>query len=299
MRKGGRQGNGKRQENNKREAEARLRAAAARLAQHLDRPDAYAVPDPFDDAALQLVAPVKGVSGPVGRVVAAAAAMLVAEDRASWERGPGRVPRLVASEAGRSHLRRDKAEAGTDPFLAQHKPLRRTVLREDGEEKPVLIDDGEGPLTWLRQRKGKDGKPLIGESQFAAGERLRRDLTLSQMLPKVTAHWGEAVNDGRRGAADPASATDAMIAARQRVRAALNAVGSDFSGLLLDVCGFGRGLAEIERERGWPARSAKLLLDFALDRLAAHYGLSAQAKGPASSKGILAWGADDYRPAMD
>lgn len=288
---------GKRHENNKREAEARLRASAARLANHLDRPDAYAVRDPFDETALQLVAPVKGVSGPVGRVAAAAADILVAEDRAVWERGPR--PRLVATEAGGARLRRDKAEVGTDPFLAQHKPLRKTVLREDGEEQPVLVDDGEGPLTWLRQRKGKDGEPLIDESQFAAGERLRRDLTLSQMLPKVTAHWGGAVNDGRRGAADPASATDAMIAARQRVRAALSAVGSDFSGLLLDVCGFGRGLAEIERERGWPARSAKLLLDFALDRLAAHYGLSVQAKGPARSKGILAWGADDYRPAMD
>jgi hypothetical protein len=84
--------------------------------------------------------------------------------------------------------------------------------------------------------------------------------------------------------------TDLIVASRQRVRQALDGCGPEFAGLLMDVCCFLRGLEEVERERGWPARSAKIVLQLALDRLARHYGLSNDGPGHAH---VRTWLADD------
>ena len=39
------------------------------------------------------------------------------------------------------------------------------------------FNEAESPLTWLRSRRGKDGKPLISEVQYLAGDRLRIDVS--------------------------------------------------------------------------------------------------------------------------
>jgi Domain of unknown function (DUF6456) len=91
-------------------------------------------------------------------------------------------------------------------------------------------------------------------------------------MPRITSNWSASVATGPRGAS-PATFTETVIGARQRVRAALDAVGPEFSGLLVDVCCFLKRLEEVERERSWPLRSAKVVLQLGLDRLARHYGL--------------------------
>jgi hypothetical protein len=134
---------------------------------------------------------------------------------------------------------------------------------------------------------------LIVPHQLQAGERLRSDFTRANLMPRTTSNWASPVASGRRGGGERAAGfTETMIAARQRVHLALDAAGPEFAGLLLDVCCFLKGLEDIERERSWPARSAKVVLQLALDRLARHYGYGGEARGRAQAH-VRTWLADD------
>lgn len=187
--------------------------------------------------------------------------------------------------------KRDDARPEINQFRARHLDLATRDLSTADGIQSVLVNDSESPLAWLARRKGRDGRSLIGADQFVAGERLRADFTRGHLSPRVTSSW-EAPT-GRSGAsASPAEITDSALAARQRVRLALEEVGPEFSGILLDVCCFLSGLEDVERERGWPSRSAKVVLQLALDRLARHYGLGRQTSGEASAR-IRTWLADD------
>lgn len=166
-----------------------------------------------------------------------------------------------------------------DSYRAQH--LELSVRKMAGPEGlvDVLVDGAESPLSWLARRKGRDGKPLVSPHQFLAGERLRADFTRAHLMPRTTSNWTNPVPGGRGGGNGVAHFSDAMVAARQRVSHAVEAVGPELSGLLLDVCCFLKKLEETERERAWPARSAKIVLQLGLDRLARHYGFAAEARG--------------------
>jgi Domain of unknown function (DUF6456) len=76
---------------------------------------------------------------------------------------------LVLSSAGRAWLRRH--DAGDDAFREQHQ-LRTAQLKEiDGIRRPVLVNETESPLGWVRSRRDRTGRPFISDPQYEAGER--------------------------------------------------------------------------------------------------------------------------------
>ena len=230
-----------------------------------------------------------GISVVAASVPQAAAKALVKDGLAKWE-----AKSLAITPEGAALARRISAAAGVDPFLAQHSDISRR--RVDFAGPLVAVNDSESPVTWLARRRDRQGRPLIEPWQESAAERLRRDVEIAQIMPRITSSWATPVSGSRRAGESALDITDMALAARQRVEHALDAVGHDVAGLLLDVCAFLKGLEAVERERRWPPRSAKIVLRIALDALARHYGLAPNARHSAATRH---WGATDYRPAMD
>ena len=212
------------------------------------------------------------------------------------EGGPNLV-RPAATAAAWLKRRADSKQG----HLAQHVDLE---LRCDpdarGAGRTVLVNGDESPLGALARRRGPDGAPFLPPEGAVAAERLRADFERGQLQPRVTANWSAPINRGRR-TGDPGGITDlteAALAARQRFTSAMEAVGPELSGILVDVCCLLKGLEAAERERRWPARSAKLVLRLALAALARHYGLSGTAEGAPGKGRVRHWGAADYRPRI-
>lgn len=172
----------------------------------------------------------------------------------------------------------------------------RSIEGPDRRETVVLVDDAESPLAWLRSRRDREGRPLIEDDAYRAGERLRADFTRGGLMPSVSSNWRTTLRQG--GGAGRSDPTDAALAARERVRRAVEAVGPDLGGVLVDVCCFLKGLETVEAERRWPARSAKVVLRIALARLADHYAPQTRATGPDRMR-PRHWGTPDYRPVVD
>lgn len=184
--------------------------------------------------------------------------------------GRGRRPDRTASPAA-------DGAAALDRFRLQHiEPAAATAERPEGRVR-VRVNGAESPLAWLARRR------LLPADQLQAGERLRAEFTRAQLTPRVTADWDVGRGGRRAGTRGAAELTDMAVAARQRLRHALEAVGPEFSGLLLDVCCFLKRLEEVEHERRWPARSGKVVLQLGLARLARHYGLAGEARGTATA----------------
>ncbi len=161
----------------------------------------------------------------------------------------------------------------------------------------------ESPLAWLARRKDKDGRPMLTDAEFDAGEKLRADFWFAQMTPRVTANWSLLLSGGGGSRSAPdigPDIRDSVIAAHERVKRALAAVGPDLAGVLIDVCCHLKGLEASEKASGWPQRSGKIILQIALRQLARHYGMLPPAAA-SSDKPVRVrhWGADDYRPQIE
>lgn len=205
----------------------------------------------------------------------------------------GSPARLDLTPLGRARLERGTPLEAVGGFRLRHGAVE---LADDGEGQRIAVDREESPLSRLARRRDRSGRAWLSPARLAAGERLRADFTLAQMMPTVTSNWSTGrVKGGTGGVAD---LTDRALAARDRVETALAAVGSDLGGVLIDVCCFLKGLETVESERRWPVRSAKVVLDIGLGRLCDHYGFAEEAVGPDRRGRIAFWGTPDHRPTL-
>lgn len=201
---------------------------------------------------------------------------------------------------------RGKTAKGTrqadDVFREQHQLRTIGQTEIDGARRPLVVNDAEKSGRLAQEPQGSEGRPLITDDQYQAGERLRADYWFAHLSQRVTSNWsGMAPSQRSRRVApsNPALLRDEVIAGKERVRRALMAVGPEVSGVLVDICCELKGLEDAEKENGWPQRAGKVVLQVALTRLARHYGLIADDTQRPAKRGLRHWGSEDYRPTID
>jgi hypothetical protein len=188
---------------------------------------------------------------------------------------PGRVSRYRITPVGRAALKRILAEEEGGAYGDQHRDTEeREEKAEDGRPtgRRIRYNMAESPLVALSRRKEKDGRPFLSERMVSAGERLREDFEMAQMGPRIAQNWDRFLTAGHRGAfAGDGGMAEGPKAARDRVLAALTDLGPGLGDVVLRCCCFLEGLETMERRMGWSARSGKIVLRIALQRLCRHY----------------------------
>ena len=163
------------------------------------------------------------------------------------------------------------------PFQEQHRFFaERVVMADDGSgEQRLRFNLAESPLSVLGRKRDKDGTAYLTPHLIEAGERLREDFELSQMAPRITQNWERFLTTGAdRGAGPGRGPGEGSPDARVRVAKAMEALGPGLSDIVFRICCFLEGLETAEKRLGWSARSGKVVLKIALERLAAHYGIA-------------------------
>lgn len=128
----------------------------------------------------------------------------------------------------------------------------------------MTVNLKESPLCWLHARGH------LTDRQFDAGERLRADWERAQLAPSITMNWNPMrVDGGNRDAG--LTPSERQVSAKRRFEEAAAMAGPGLSDVLWRVACAGEGLPEAEKALQWPARSGKLVLGLALDRVADYY----------------------------
>jgi hypothetical protein len=197
----------------------------------------------------------------------------------------GRVARYAITQAGKAALKRlldeDRrrrradgfAEAGTPSRPSTPNSARSASPMATGGASPIRVNLAESPAGRAGPPQGpgwrtvSDPRPGAGGRAAARGFRTRAD------GPPRGQNWDRFLTAGtdRGGFSNDAGLAEGPRAARDRVAAAMEALGPGLSDVVIRVCCFLEGLETTERRLGWSARSGKVVLKIGLQRLLKHY----------------------------
>lgn len=196
--------------------------------------------------------------------------------------GQGSIARYTITDAGRAALKRLLEEdrqarapapsGAATPFRAQHSVSGERRVMEQGSEVRLSTNLAESPLTMLGRKRDRNGEAYLTPDLIEAGERLREDFEVAQIGPRTTQNWQAFLTPRAEGGGLP-KGSGGNDAARDRVHAAMEALGPGLWDVAFRVCCFLEGIETAEKRLGWSARSGKVVLRIALERLARHYGI--------------------------
>lgn len=188
----------------------------------------------------------------------------------------GRVLRYRITPAGRVALRELTAEQENHartlaeaPATFEGAPKGEAVWEEN--QGVTRMPNQESPVTALSRRKDRDGDPFLNRAMVRSAERLREDYELA----RVGTRMGDAApmdwTAVLRNIEDHKPISTDGNAAAAHVAKALSFLGPGLSEIALRCCCLLEGLETTEKQMGWAARSGKVVLRIALQRLVLHY----------------------------
>ena len=127
----------------------------------------------------------------------------------------------------------------------------------------------ETPLAILARRRDKNGHAFLSRALVAAGQRLQEDFEIAKLKTSEGYNWDLCLIETAQEAAILKDAGQRQ--AIERVSAALRELGPGLGDIALQCCCYLEGLETTEKTLGWSARSGKIVLRIALQRLKRHY----------------------------
>lgn len=201
-------------------------------------------------------------------------------------RASGRVGIYNITNAGREALKALLAEERGEPaslddadgaqaeVLDEHRAFGDRIVKDRDGPRRIRYNLAESPLTALARKRGPDGQPYLSPAMMQAGERLREDFEIAQIGPGTTDNCDVFLEEAISGTYRTGTGHGGAAKARDRVAAALEAMGPSLADVAFRCCCQLEGLESAERHLGWSARAGKVVLRIALERLDAYYQAS-------------------------
>ena len=190
--------------------------------------------------------------------------------------GPGRaaLKRMVEEEDRRRMSHHASFGLAEAPASFAGAPDGMGAAAEAEAARRMRFNMAESPVAVLARRRDKDGKVFLEPDLVQAAERLREDFELAQIGGRLPQTWeGLLAGAPEAGMARP-------LTPRDRVAVALRDLGPGLADVALRVCCHLEGLEIAEKRMGWAARSGKIVLRIALQRLRRHYDETYGRSGP-------------------
>ncbi|MCC5993582.1 MAG: helix-turn-helix domain-containing protein [Rhodobacteraceae bacterium] len=242
-------------------APARIEAEIRAVLQTLDTPGAVLVVAPDMPKAVIITETREGRTERLAVLDRHMAETLALRDWITCHK-PGRVSCYVLSDDGSAALAGQGGTGLPKPPPAGGRDNTPARLRHGGGESPIAI---------LARRRDKSGQTFLRPDDVSAADRMHEDFIMAG-LEGMPLHSAEAFVVALEARKLPPGnvARPGTRAARLRVIAALRELGPGLADIVLRCCCFQQGVEAAEAELGWSARSGKIVLRIALQRLARH-----------------------------
>ena len=183
----------------------------------------------------------------------------------------GKILKYRITSSGRTALGKMMAEAEMQALgMGEHQAAFSFDARASQNgfaQRGARLPASETPLALLARRRDREGRLFLSSDLVNVGERMHEDFVLTGLNSRRDETWDQFICRAQSETPDAPQAARAQ----NRMVSALRDLGPGLGDAVLRCCCCLEGLELTEKRMGWSARSGKIVLRIALQRLKRHY----------------------------